>query len=497
MSLKCKHTMLIVDDEKAITDALQRLFRKAGYNILAASKGREGLEMLKKAESPVSLIISDQRMPEMSGSEFLEKAKEIFPDAIRFLLTGYSDMDAIVDAINKGEIHRYFTKPWNDDDLLLQVRESLDHYELKKVNKKLEKSFMSTVKVLSSFVETLNPHLGKYLRKVASLSRSVAEEFELSEEELDQIEIAGTLHDIGLLGVSEHIVKKDVEDMTEREFKIFSEHPTIGHICLESVEHLSEVCEMVLYHHEHYDGSGIPEALRGEEIPLGSRIISVVADYCKIIYMWPREINQIIERAHKYLGPTVKNLSITDPKELIEEISKKIVMLGGNQKYDLNVVLKMIKKIGEREREEIKKRKQIYQVKLENLIIGMILAKNLRTNDGRILMQKDTELTESKIESIQTLGKESVIDNRIHVFLSSELEKKLKEMKKEGLERQKRISQIPLEDLKEGMILAKNLRTNEGRILMPKDTELTESKIESIQKLGKEASIDNQIHVMK
>ena len=136
MSFKYEHSILLVDDEISITKALKRLFRKDGYKILIASSGKEGLETLKNAAGPVSLIISDQQMPEMDGAQFLEKAKDIFPDAIRFLLTGYSDMDAIIDAVNKGEIHRYLTKPWNDDDLLLQIRQSLKQYELTLENRR-------------------------------------------------------------------------------------------------------------------------------------------------------------------------------------------------------------------------------------------------------------------------------------------------------------------------------------------------------------------------
>ena len=139
MALKYKHTLMFVDDERAITKALHRLFRKDGYHILTASSGMEGLELLEKAKNPISLIISDQRMPQMNGAQFLERAKKIFPDAIRFLLTGYSDMDAVVDAVNKGEIHRYLTKPWNDDDLLLQVRQSLEQFELLVENRRLLK----------------------------------------------------------------------------------------------------------------------------------------------------------------------------------------------------------------------------------------------------------------------------------------------------------------------------------------------------------------------
>ncbi len=111
MALKYKHKLLLVDDEESITKALHRIFRREGYEIYTASSGQKGLEVLKEDKKPFSLIISDQRMPGMTGAQFLEKAKKIFPNAIRILLTGYSDMDAIVDAINKGEIHRYLTKP--------------------------------------------------------------------------------------------------------------------------------------------------------------------------------------------------------------------------------------------------------------------------------------------------------------------------------------------------------------------------------------------------
>ncbi|MDY6952094.1 MAG: response regulator, partial [Thermodesulfobacteriota bacterium] len=137
MPLKYKHSLLFVDDEASITKALQRLFRKERYDIYTAASGQEGLERLKEVGKPFSLIISDQRMPEMSGAQFLEKARGIFPQAIRILLTGYSDMDAIVEALNKGGIHRYFTKPWNDDDLALQVRQSLEQYELVLENRRL------------------------------------------------------------------------------------------------------------------------------------------------------------------------------------------------------------------------------------------------------------------------------------------------------------------------------------------------------------------------
>lgn len=137
MELKYEHTLLLVDDEHAIIRALKRLFRKEGYTILTAESGPEGLEQLKQCRTPVSMIISDQCMPEMSGTQFIEQAKTLFPEAICYLLSGYSHMDAVIEAVNKGEIQRYLTKPWDDEDLLLQVRQSLEHYELSSENRRL------------------------------------------------------------------------------------------------------------------------------------------------------------------------------------------------------------------------------------------------------------------------------------------------------------------------------------------------------------------------
>lgn len=128
--LKYKHTILLVDDEVSITKSLQRVLRKEGYTVITAGSGHEGLDILRNSEERVSLIISDQRMPGMTGIQFLGKTIKILPNAVRFLLTGYTDIQVILDAIKKGKIHQYLTKPWSDNDLLTEVRQGLQHYEL-------------------------------------------------------------------------------------------------------------------------------------------------------------------------------------------------------------------------------------------------------------------------------------------------------------------------------------------------------------------------------
>lgn len=131
-----EHTVLFVDDERNILSTLRRLCRREPYNVMIANSGPEALEMLK--ESPAQVIVSDYRMPEMTGVEMLSAAKDIVPDSIRIILSGFADTQAIVEAINTGEIYRFLSKPWDDQELLTTISQSIQHYDLVKQNAELE-----------------------------------------------------------------------------------------------------------------------------------------------------------------------------------------------------------------------------------------------------------------------------------------------------------------------------------------------------------------------
>ncbi len=137
MSEQFDHTVLIVDDEEQIGKALGRLMKGIGAKYVYMPSGREALDWMKTATKPFSLILSDQRMPGMPGSVFLEQAKEISPDTIRFLITGYADVDAVTEAVNKGSIHRYISKPWDNKTLTETVKSGLGQYELVMENHRL------------------------------------------------------------------------------------------------------------------------------------------------------------------------------------------------------------------------------------------------------------------------------------------------------------------------------------------------------------------------
>ena len=136
-----KHAILCVDDEVDNVDALERLFRKK-FKVFKATSGPEAISILD--ENPVTVIISDQRMPEMTGVEFLSRSLKIQPNTIRILLTGYTDIDSVIDAINSGQVYRYVTKPWDPVDLTTAVDRAVERYELqeeiKQKNIELEKA---------------------------------------------------------------------------------------------------------------------------------------------------------------------------------------------------------------------------------------------------------------------------------------------------------------------------------------------------------------------
>lgn len=130
-----EHTILCVDDEVNILNALKRLLRKEPYRLITCTSGAEALEHL--ANNAVHIVISDQRMPKMSGTEFLKQVKEQYPDIIRIILTGYTDVDTITQSINEGHIYKFFLKPWNDQHLMLEIRQAIEQYELIEANKRL------------------------------------------------------------------------------------------------------------------------------------------------------------------------------------------------------------------------------------------------------------------------------------------------------------------------------------------------------------------------
>jgi YesN/AraC family two-component response regulator len=150
-----KNTILCVDDEPIILKSLVRLFRKENYEIYTAENGNEALSVLE--EVPIDLVVSDYRMPEMSGVELLKKVKEKYPATVRIILSGFADFNNVVSAINEGQIYRFCHKPWDNENLKVTVRQSLEYHDLLKKNRIL----MRKIQKQNLELQSNNHYLGK------------------------------------------------------------------------------------------------------------------------------------------------------------------------------------------------------------------------------------------------------------------------------------------------------------------------------------------------
>src|SRR5664279_1029096 len=236
--------VLFVDDEENILRSLGRLFMDEEFETVTAGSGGKALELLGN-DRDFAVIISDQRMPEMTGSEFLALAREASPESQRILLTGYADIGATIDAINKGGASRYITKPWNDGELLQTVRDSVNRYlllqenrrltelvriqneelkewngnlkhrvleqtgdirkkngELQEMIDRLRKNFEGTIDAFSNLVELHNPEARSHSRIVARIAERAAGLLGLPEQDAETVRVAALLHDIGKIGIS-------------------------------------------------------------------------------------------------------------------------------------------------------------------------------------------------------------------------------------------------------------------------------------------------------
>jgi len=186
-----ERTLLLVDDEENILSALTRLLRRDGYKIHRANGGKAGLELLKQHE--VGVIISDQRMPEMTGVEFLSEVKKQYPGTVRMVLSGYTDLNSVTDAINQGAVYKFLTKPWDDELLRNNVSEAFEHFELKQDNQRLTLELQQANEKLSE----INKGLVFQVAEEAGKASSNLKLLQMEQEILDNLPI-------GVLGVDDN-----------------------------------------------------------------------------------------------------------------------------------------------------------------------------------------------------------------------------------------------------------------------------------------------------
>jgi response regulator RpfG family c-di-GMP phosphodiesterase len=413
-------TLLFVDDEPGILSSLRRLFRPHGYRILVAESGAVGLAILEK--EAVDLVISDMRMPEMDGATFLKAARQRWPQVMRILLTGYADITSTVAAINEGEIYRYITKPWDDNEILIVVRQAIERQHLEGENQRLtaltlaqnealkalnasleqkvaertaelrqaltlveqahgelKKTFLTSVQVFVGLVELRSGPAGSPMaghgRRVAEHARSVAQRLGLADSDVQNVMLAGLLHDIGKLGLPDELLAKSYNTLSAEQRALVMKHPVIGQNILMSIDKLKDSALLVRHHHECFDGSGFPEHLAGIAIPQGSRILSVVNEFDAL------QIGTLVQRPLK-------------PGEALN-----FLIENRGKRYDPTVVDAFVRLLAETHKTEIGE----IPLRTMHLKPGMLLARDLTHREGYMLLARGATLSSEIIAQLMRM----------------------------------------------------------------------------------------------
>lgn len=420
-----KPVILLVDDEEGILKSLSRVLHGLNVNILTASNGAEALEII--GQQKIALIISDQRMPGMTGVEMLSKSRDISPDSIRILLTGYADMESTVAAINGGAISYYFNKPWDNNMLTSRIVESLDLHAAKSENKRLEEltrhqndklkelnnslqqkveeqtfeikerhrelnqSFMETIKAFSTFLELRYKEVGSHSQRVASLVKCMLEEYDLNEKEYQDIVVAAYLHDIGKISLPDKVLAKAGDKLSARESELVREHPIFGQLSLQSISGFEEIGIIIRHHHEAYDGSGYPESLCEQSIPFGSRLIRIcdAFDHDAFREGYPdlKTLKAASGRLFQYSG------SEYDP-----DLVRKFM--------DLNVAAKLFHD----------ETSHVRRCEPDQLVEGMVVATDIYTRNGMFLLPKGAKLSHGVINRIRKIHSVDPVVDMIRVY---------------------------------------------------------------------------------
>jgi putative nucleotidyltransferase with HDIG domain len=301
-----QYKILCVDDEPNILSSLRRMLSLEGFQVSTAESGADALTML--AKEPVDVVISDLQMPHMSGTDLLRQIHQQWPKTMRLMLTGASDMSGAIQAINQGEIYRYIAKPWNDEELISTLQSALAFANLANEHDRLEAltqaqkeslnemvdtlesrvqertqdlraAYIASIKAFSNLLALRHPDLLPHSRRVATLSMKMAKLAGLSDDECQSVYIAGLLHDIGKIGLSDRVLNTKFIELPLADAKVYRTHPHMGEETLNTLDDMQGVADIIRSHHEYINGTGFPEGLSGQDIPIGARIVAIVEAY--------------------------------------------------------------------------------------------------------------------------------------------------------------------------------------------------------------------------
>jgi len=294
------YKLLIVDDELSNLRLLERLFRR-DYQCLTASSGAEAIKLLDQHE--VAIVITDQRMPEMTGIELLRQAAGLRPHMVRVLLTGYMDVEALVEALNSGLVNTYLSKPWNNENLKRRVVAAIELYERNKnrhtlvlanerLTERLKQMTLDFVHVLGDSLKAEDQYTYDHGIRVARYAGLIGKQLGITEEASAGLVSASTVHELGGIETGNAVCLESDLGIVPGSRPL---QPERAARILSHVPELRDVAEIIRFYQENFDGSGSPRNLVGERIPLSSRILRVAHEYD--LMTSPRDSAQTVTHA--------------------------------------------------------------------------------------------------------------------------------------------------------------------------------------------------------
>jgi cyclic di-GMP phosphodiesterase len=343
--------ILVVDDEEPIRDIVSSMLASAHFQTRQACSGIEALALLGSGEE-FDLVLSDLMMAEMDGIALLERTKERFPSVPVVMVTAVHDISVALKALRNGA-YDYILKPFEREQLLATVHRALETRRLKRENDAyrtnleelvaartqqwkealadLERSYDMTLEALGDALDAKDAETQNHCRRVTAFTIAIAQRMRLPKEEIKVIARGAFLHDIGKMAIPDEILKKPGK-LTNDEMALMREHAYSGYKIVSKIPFLCEAAEIIYAHQEWYDGTGYPRGLKGDEIPLGARIFSIVdtLDAMRMArrYRPAQTFQAVREEIKKYSGsqfdPDIVDVFLKMPENIWEDLRKEI-----------------------------------------------------------------------------------------------------------------------------------------------------------------------------
>jgi response regulator RpfG family c-di-GMP phosphodiesterase len=411
--------ILIVDDEPIVLGALKETLEREKYQVVSCSSPIKALAILEQRDFAV--IISDQRMPEMLGLDFLIESRRIRPHASRVLITAVLSLPTIVDAINKGEIFRFVAKPWLREELLATVRNAIQRHDLvthnevlmaqtqqlnaqlmvangqleKQVaaleqkrqsldaaNKELGSRYENSLELCRRILTAYDPTLGGQAKALVEFASKMADNGPFSDAEKHALKSAAWLCDLGLIGVSRELLRSfrtNPAQLTERERGTLHNHPIYSQTLAALVDPRPEVGEVIRAHHENFDGTGFPDGISAKLIPWPARCLAVAVGF----------------------------VESTAPKQATIDA----ILARSGTKYDPDAVRLFLKVT-----QLVHLPRQVREILLDELEPGMVLATGIYSPHGLLLIGEGQPLVPATIAKIRDHNQIAPISQRLLVY---------------------------------------------------------------------------------